>query len=220
MLGGAWSATRSPPGNRRPRIYTGIRDQGEPEACRPPARSAHALRLGLRRASCVCRDAEAFHRMPKTPETASVDEMGTVPLLRSRLRIAGGSLQPTVHSMQGGPVPAMRVAPGGAEGRFRRASVRPAHAMRLGVRGEAHRDRDAPRISRIARGGHRVSARVPSAFGFDFQRKRRPNDASPGRHRRPIGQSHHRGQPRSYGFRDRRLTGVMAPITLVRALYE
>ncbi len=161
MLGGAWSATRSPPGNRRPRIYTEIRDQGEPEACRTPARAAHALRLGLRRASCVCRDAEAFHRMPKTPETASVDEMGTVPLLRGRLRIAGGSLQPSVHSMQGGPVPAMRVAPGGAEGRFRRASVRPAHAMRLGVRGEAHRDRDAPRISRIARSGLRTSVKVP-----------------------------------------------------------
>ena len=81
--------------------------------------------------------------MPKTPQTASVDEMSTVPLLRSRLRIAGGSRQPTVHSMQVGPVPDLRVAPGGAESRSRRAPVRPAHAMWLGLWGEALRDRDA-----------------------------------------------------------------------------
>ena len=108
-----------------------------------------ALRLVLRSASCVHRDAKAFPRMPTTPRTASVDEMGTVLLGQSNRWVA--SYQPIGSTRCSGLALDLRVAPEGAERRSRRARPgRPAHAVRLALRRCAHRDRDARTLHAVS----------------------------------------------------------------------
>ena len=82
--------------------------------------------------------------MPESTQASSVDERDQVPVLQGGLQISGGNLQRVLRSMSLGALPELPL--GLAPARVECPAWPPAgaaHGLRLGMRCQAHRDRDA-----------------------------------------------------------------------------